>query len=185
MDQAQLGIQVIEVEHQGRGAGTGKVRAPLGLDQAIAGAVLHAPQHAHEPFGHALGTQEPGGDGFFALRAAEEYEGAVLLLGHLFGVLDNAPGMNLGPRHEVHAFDPQRVVHELAHPLGVTQLPQVTLANNPVKTTEREGNLVVILTEENVVFVHGVLLHNEGNLCESGTPCLCKSLFGSGDSQLR
>src|SRR5208283_1563547 len=45
------------------------------------------------------------------------------------------------------------------------------------KTTQREGDLVVILLEEDVVFVHGVPLRIEGNLCESGTPYFCKSFL--------
>ena len=157
VDQAQVGIEEVEVEHALLPACVDQAGAVLAGDQLEAGAAFHAAEDADQPFADRPLSQELVDELVLAVGALEVVVLGAGLLGQALGVIDQGFGLFLGEVHEVAASDLEDMVDEPFEGRSVGD-GQIALEDDAVEAGEHGDDQVGKLGDEARQRLHGVLL---------------------------
>ena len=178
VDQAQVGIEEVEVEHALRPACVDQAGAVLGVGQLEAGAAFHAAEDADQPFADRPLSQKLVDELILAVGALEVVVLGAGLLGQALGVIDQGFGLFLSEIHEVAASNLEDVVDEPFESRSVGD-GQIALEDDAVKAREHGDDQVGKLGDEARQRLHGVLLRvgTTSNPILAGERCFCSSFL--------
>src|SRR5262249_32517019 len=121
MDQAQLRVEEVEVQHALLPPRIDQARASLATDELEAGAAFHAAEHGDQALDEVRSlAQDLIDEPVLAVGPPEEAVFDAGLLGRSLGAVDQGLGLTLGEGHEVAAADLEDAVDEAleGRPIG-------------------------------------------------------------------
>jgi hypothetical protein len=159
MDQAQFGVEEVEVHDALLAAGLDQAGAALAGDQPKAGAAFHAAEDTDQSFADRSLAEDRIDDRLLAMSPLKELVFGAGLPGQALGVVDHGLGLLLGEGHEVAPSDLEDVVDEAfqGRPVGDGQVAREA---DPVKTGEHGNDQAGKLGNEARQRLHGVLLQD-------------------------
>src|SRR5262249_47434310 len=157
VDQAELGVEEVEVEDALGPGGEGQARGATAVAELDGAAGLLTAQDADEPLAEAPVADGLLDDLLLSVAALEVVVGGLVLLGELLGVVNELVGFLLQPREEVLARDAEDAVHEAVE-VGLAAEGQVAFEDDSIGAGEDAEEGRSELDEERAGAVHGVLL---------------------------
>jgi hypothetical protein len=167
VDQAQFGIEEVEVQDALLSACFDQVGTTLAGGQPEAGAAFHAAEDTDQAFADRSFSEDGLDDRLLAMSPLKESIRGAGLLGQALGVIDQGLGLLLGKGHELTPSDFENVIDEPfeGRPIGDGQMTRETHA---VETREHGDDQAGKLGNEARQRFHGVLLQGG----ESSNPIL-------------
>lgn len=154
VDQAELGIDEIEVEDTLRALAEGEARPVLAVQQLDGAAGFHATEDGDEAVVVGALTQELSNQLLLVVLALQELVRHAGLLRQLLAMLDEALGLLLDERQEILAFELEGVIDEAVE-VVVTAEGKMAMKNDSIMAGEGGYNGRRESLDE---AVHGVLL---------------------------
>jgi hypothetical protein len=157
VDQIQLGIEEVKVQHTLLSACANQTGPTFTVPEFEAWAALHAAEDTNQSRVDRSLSKDVIDKSLLAMSALKVPVFDAGPLGHVLGVVDHDLGLFLSKGHEITATDLQDVVDEAFERLRVGDV-QIALEDHPIEAREHCDDQLGKLGDEARQRVHGVLL---------------------------